>query len=424
MLAPPTGDDKGVRPLQWPRLRLSASGAGWGSDPLGTVGAMPVRPLPHDDAGDALRALDLAWVGGEVRWFDAHTHIGHNDPDGYEADPEELIAALDVAGQQRALVFPMHEPGGYRAANDRVLAARDASGGRLEALVRVDPNDPGAVDEARRGLDAGARGIKLHPRSDRFGLPHPTVSRLVALAGERRLAVLFHAGRGIPNLGESVLHLAADHPGARIILAHAGISDLGLLGPRVGALPNVLFDTAWWNVADLLALMTTVAPGQILYASDMPYGGPRHASMALLRCARAVGLGPEQVQVMAGAQLERVIAGEELIDLGPPPGPDGLGPRVLGFERAVAYLSAVVQMTFRGGDPTEPLALARLACQVSGDGEHAAALRAVDHLIATAQQRIAEAGGEPYAGVHAALAAQVLAGTAAAPSLREAIPAL
>jgi predicted TIM-barrel fold metal-dependent hydrolase len=377
---------------------------------------MPVRPLPYDDAGADLLAEDLAWLGDGVEWFDAHTHIGHNDPDGYEADPHELIEALDVAGQQRALVFAMHEPDGYAEANRWVLESCAASGGRLEALVRVDPKSPDALEEAERGLDAGARGIKLHPRSDAFGLPHPTVERLVEMVSERRLAVLIHAGRGIPHLGETVLDLAAEHPGARLILAHAGISDLGLLGPRVARYPNVLFDTSWWNAADLLSLLVMVPPGQIVYASDMPYGGPRYAALALLRCARAVGLSREQVAVMVGAQLDRVVTGQELIELGDAPGPAALGPRVPGLERAAGYLTAAIQMTFRGGDPTEPLALARLACQVSGEPEHAAALRKVDALVALAQQRLEETG-DPYPAVHAALAAQIVAATAPAPAL-------
>jgi predicted TIM-barrel fold metal-dependent hydrolase len=352
-------------------------------------------------------------VGG-AHWFDAHTHIGHNDPDGYEADPHELIEALDVAGQQRALVFAMHEPGGYRAANDWVLRAVRESGGRLEALARIDPNATDALDEARRALEAGARGFKLHPRSDAFNLPHPVVEQVVALAGEHRLPVLFHAGRGIPDLGDSVIHMAVDHPGARLILAHAGISDLGLLGPRLAGITNVLFDTSWWLVSDLLTLFATVPPGQILYASDMPYGGPRYASLAMLRCARAVGLSPEQAGAVAGRQLERVLAGEDLLDLGPAPGTDALGPRVLGFERAIAYIAAAVQLTFRGGDPTETLALARLACQAQAESPHYEALRQVDGLIALAQERMSANGAEPYAGVHAALVAQIVAGTAAA----------
>jgi predicted TIM-barrel fold metal-dependent hydrolase len=374
---------------------------------------VPVRPLPYDDVDAELRAEALAWLDGDAHWFDAHTHIGHNDPDGYEADPHELIEALDVAGQQRALVFAMHEPDGYREANDWVLRATRESGGRLEALARIDPNRDDALDEARRTLEAGARGFKLHPRSDAFGLPHPVVEQVVALAGEHRLAVLFHAGRGIPDLGDSVLHMATDHPGARLILAHAGISDLGLLGPRLRGIENVMFDTSWWHVSDLMTLFATVPPGQILYASDMPYGGPRFASLAMLRCARAVGLTPEQARAVAGDQLERVLAGDDLLDLGPAPGTDGLGPRVLGFERAIGYLTAAATMTFRGGDPTEALALARLACQAHAESPHVAALRRVDGLIALAQQRI-EAAGEAYAGIHAAMVAQLVAGTAAA----------
>jgi hypothetical protein len=374
---------------------------------------VPVRALLYDDVVGDLRAEDLAWVGPQTTWFDAHTHIGHDDPDGYEADPEELLEALDLAGQQRALVFAMHEPDGYRAANDRVLAARAASGGRLEALARIDPNAPDALDEARRTLEAGACGFKLHPRSDAFDLPHPVVEQIVALAGEHRLPVLFHAGRGIPDLGDSILHMAQDHPGARLILAHAGISDLGLLGPRLSGITNVLFDTSWWHVSDLLTLFATVPPGQILYASDMPYGSPRFASMAMLRCARAVGLTAGQARAVAGGQLGRVLAGDDLLELGPAPGTGGLGPRVLGFERAIGYLSAAVMLSFRGGDPAESLALARLACQVRGEAPHAEGLRAVDALIAVAQERTAASDGDPYPGVLAAMAAQILAGTSA-----------
>jgi predicted TIM-barrel fold metal-dependent hydrolase len=381
---------------------------------------VPVRSLPYEEVVSDLRDEDLAWLGDDVLWFDAHTHIGHADPDGREADPEELIEALDRAGQARALVFPMQEPDGYAEPNTRVLEACAASNGRLLGLVRVDPKATGALDEVRRGLAAGARGVKLHPRSDAFGLPHPVVEDIVALVGAQRGAVLFHAGRGIPELGDSIVAMAQAHPDARLILAHAGISDLGLLGPQLAGLPNVLFDTAWWMVADLLTLYTTVPPGQILYASDMPYGGPFWASMAMMRCARAAGLTQEQVRGIAGAQLQRVVDGDDLLDLGDAPGTGGLGTRVLGLESAMGHLTAAVSLMHRQGDPTEPLALARLACQVSGEPEHAAALRAVDAWIAEAQRRTAAADGDPYPGVFAAMAAHILAGTAAIPRMSEA----
>ncbi|MDQ3739847.1 MAG: amidohydrolase family protein, partial [Actinomycetota bacterium] len=287
---------------------------------------MPTAPgSPFDELLRPLHEAHLAALPAGATWFDVHTHIGHDDPDGFEADPEDLIAGLDGAGQQRALVFPSQEPAGYPPANDRVLAACAASGGRLRALARIDPNAEGALDEARRCLEAGARGFKLHPRSDRFALPHPVVEEIVALAGEARAAVLFHAGRGIPHLGESVVHMAREHRGARLILAHAGISDTGWIAPYAAELPNLFFDTAWWQVSDLLALFTTVPPGRILYASDMPYGSPLFHSLAFLRCALAVGLEGDALHAIAGASTERLLAGEEPLDVGPAPGAARLG---------------------------------------------------------------------------------------------------
>ncbi|MDQ3850767.1 MAG: hypothetical protein M3296_09175, partial [Actinomycetota bacterium] len=111
----------------------------------------PLRPLYA-----RIRQVLPAGAG----WFDAHTHIGQNDPDGMRGTLDGLLAALDDAGHERALVFAMHEPDGYGPANDAVLEAARDSGGRLSALVRVSPNAAGAVAEARRGLRVGARGIK------------------------------------------------------------------------------------------------------------------------------------------------------------------------------------------------------------------------------------------------------------------------
>src|SRR3954447_5213827 len=292
--------------------------------PQSKVPGMPVRGTSLHEMLRPYLDHELARYS-ELELFDAHTHIGRNDPDGYSAEPADILAAMDAAGQRRALLFAMQEPGGeYRAANDEVLAACGAAGGRLSALARVSPLVAGAVDEAQRALDAGAVGVKLHPRSDAFTLPDPVVDELAGLVGERRGILLFHAGRGIPNLGEAALELAAAHPGVRIVLAHAGISDLGAIANAVGDAHNVFFDTAWWQVSDLIALFCEIAPGQILHASDMPYGPSMFAAWADLRLAAGVGLGEDAVRSIMGGQLARLVAGEDPIDVGPPPGVDAL----------------------------------------------------------------------------------------------------
>src|SRR5215218_7419408 len=169
--------------------------------------------------------------------FDAHTHIGSNDPDGYRCSRQELVAALErIDG--RAIVFPMHEPDGYTAANDMLLSEAARGDGRLYPFCRVDPHDD-PVAEAERALAAGARGIKLHPRAERFTLDHPALQGLFGLAHERRLPVLCHAGRGIPALGRHAVDACGRYPGMRLILAHAGISDLAWIWRPAADLPNL-----------------------------------------------------------------------------------------------------------------------------------------------------------------------------------------
>ena len=145
--------------------------------------------------------------------LDAHTHIGSNDPDGFRCSREQLVGALERI-DARAFVFPMHEPDGYRAANDMVIDEAAASDGRLFPFCRLDPHSEDPLAEAERALDRGARGIKLHPRAERFALDHAGLEPVFALADERRLPVLVHAGRGIPALGRDALQVTGRHPGS------------------------------------------------------------------------------------------------------------------------------------------------------------------------------------------------------------------
>jgi predicted TIM-barrel fold metal-dependent hydrolase len=311
--------------------------------------------------------------------FDAHTHLGQNDPDGMKQTPEELIGALQAADARGAFTFPFHEPDGYRAANDAVLEAAARSEGLLVPFCRVNPHDD-AVGEANRSLGAGARGIKLHPRAEQFTLDHPAVRPVVALAHERSLPVLIHAGRGIPALGLHAVELAEEFPDARLILAHAGICDLSWIWRVAQDYPNLLFDTAWWMPADMLALFSLIPPGQILFASDAPYGTTAVSPAFQLRMALRAGLSAEQIRSITSDQSVRIAAGEPLQPAGPAVGERERAPHVL-LDRVSEFLLLAAIAGFRGGDPTEMLALARLGCDVPDDVDDAPVFEAVRWLL-------------------------------------------
>jgi hypothetical protein len=296
--------------------------------------------------------------------LDVHGHTGFNDPDGFTFSGDQLVATLEAA-EARGVVMPMHEPSGYPPANDRVLAEAEAAGGRLAAFCRLDPKRD-AVAEARRCIEAGARGIKLHPRAEGFQLSDPEIEPILAVAHERRLPVLVHAGRGIPTLARDAVALAGRFPDARIILAHAAICDLNWIWRVAPDHTNLFIDTAWWHPDDLAALFALIPPGQLLFGSDLPYFTPFMSAAMAVRFGLQAGLSTEQLNGILGAQAERLLAGEEPLDLGPAPGPDRFSYSIL-LERLTSLLVIAVGRMVMGRTGYEPLALARLACNVGDD---------------------------------------------------------
>lgn len=305
---------------------------------------------------------ELEALGDDVALVDVHAHTG-TDVDGTTRSSEEHLRDLDAVGA-RSVIFPLHVSTGYNAENRRVLDECRAAQGQLIPFARLDPREAGVAASAADALAAGARGFKLHPRSEDFRLDHPGVEAIVRIAAEGRAPVLIHAGLGVGSFGATILGLARRHPDCPIVLAHAAISDLSWLWREVPAHPNLFFDTSWWNASDLIALFSLVPPGKILFGSDAPYMDLQTVLAISLRCARFAGLSQDALELVAGGQLGNLLAGEPPADIGPAPGPPEIAPSPLAA-RVVTAVTAAAAAKFSGGDPSRMFELARLA---AGDG--------------------------------------------------------
>ena len=246
-----------------------------------------------------------------VEIFDAHTHLG-TDIDGMVGVYDDLERGMAKYGISRCFVFCLDEPDrhpAFRAGNDRTLAYAARSGGKLIPFVRLDMNE-GPIEEARRCLDLGARGIKLHPRAQKFLLNDERLTPVFELAAERRVPILIHGGRGLPPIADDLGRLVERYEDAQLIVAHAGIADLSALAERLGGRRGVFFDTSVWSPIDLLGLYRLVGPEQVVYASDYPYGQQPASLLISLRTARLAGLDETQVRDVLAGNANR-IANEE-----------------------------------------------------------------------------------------------------------------
>jgi predicted TIM-barrel fold metal-dependent hydrolase len=306
--------------------------------------------------------------GAEI--FDAHVHLG-NDIDGMSGSYEELEAIQGRYGISRAFVFCLDEHDrepAFSAPNDRTLAFAERSGGRLIPFVRLDLTGPDPIAEAVRCLDRGARGIKLHPRAQRFALNDERLAPVFELAAERRVPILIHGGRGLPPIADHLHALVDRYPAARLIVAHAGIADLAGLAGHFANHPDVYFDTSVWSPVDLLDLFRLVAPEQVVYASDYPYGQQPSSLLIALRTARLSGLDDRQQRDMLGGTAAKLVAGEATAELSPPTGAETFS-QPMTFARIHQYLSMATPLLWtRQADTIGVLGLALNTCDERRNG--------------------------------------------------------
>jgi predicted TIM-barrel fold metal-dependent hydrolase len=322
----------------------------------------------------------------DVRLFDAHTHLG-NDIDGMAGSYYELTATLDRYGFETAFVFCMDEHDrepAFTVPNDRTLAHARRSQGRLIPFVRLDLTAQ-PLEEAKRCLDLGARGIKLHPRAQAFALDDERLQPIFELAVERAVPILIHGGRGLPPIAKDLDALVERNEGVQLIVAHAGIADMAGLAGRLGGRPGVFFDTSVWSGLDLLDLYRQVSPEQVLYASDYPYGRQPNSLLVSVRTAKLAGFDDKQLRLMFGGSARRIAERRELEPLSSPRGPTSLV-QPLTFARIHQYISMAVPLLWlRQRDAIGAIGLAVNASRERGNG-HPEESERIQELLMTAQE--------------------------------------
>jgi len=315
---------------------------------------------------DRAQGLLAAWqkelmreLPEDVEIFDAHTHLG-DDIDGMRGRPDDLLGIMDEYRIGRAFMFCLDEPDrhpAFRAPNDRTLDYARGSNGRLIPFVRLDLNE-NPIEEAERCIAAGARGIKLHPRAQKISLQDERLTPVFQLACRHNVPILIHGGRGLPPIGEHLHALVERCAGVQLIIAHAGIADMGNLTSRFAGLRGVFFDTSVWSAVDLLDFYRQMPPEQIVYASDYPYARQPNSLLMALRTARLAGFDEPEIANLLSGNATRIANGEVALEPTSPKGGDSLTQPTI-MARIHQYLSmAIPLMWTRQADTIGVLGLA------------------------------------------------------------------
>jgi uncharacterized protein len=236
---------------------------------------------------------------------DAHCHVGIGHD--YGQTPGELLAEMDRHRVDRAVLCPVDRciAVDNREGNDYVLAAVAAHPDRFYAFATANPwYGDRAVAELRRALDAGARGIKLHPPLQGFLLCDELVYPLIELAEERSVPVYFHTGTPAFAQPTQLTELALRFPRVPLIMGHMGSTDF-----KTDAIPaaldagNVYLDTSWILPQLVTRAAAAVGEDRLLFSSDSPL-----STLSLeLGCRQAADLSETARARLMGGNILRLL---------------------------------------------------------------------------------------------------------------------
>jgi len=203
---------------------------------------------------------------------DCHVHIGTGV---YQAcQPEKLLACMDASGVDRAVVCPVDRNLAVDNAegNDYVLDAAAKYPDRFIAFATANPwYGARAIEELRRAVQAGARGLKLHSKLQGFTISDDIVNPLIEVAGEHSLPVFVHSGTMVCAEPLQIAMLARRYPSVNFIMGHSGATDFwNDMIPGITDVKNIYLDTSLNNPSSIERYCDTMGPERLCFGTDFP----------------------------------------------------------------------------------------------------------------------------------------------------------
>lgn len=265
---------------------------------------------------------EWAEARGELHWADLVAPLDRKGIQGW-ASPEEMIAAMDAAGVDRAALLGWYweHEATCRWQNEVIASWVQQHPDRFIGFASILPNE-NVTDQLESALALGLSGVgELHPGVQGFDSSCPHWKALAEWCAANGWPANCHATAesgdhpsAVATPLEDYLQMARQTPSLKLILAHWG----GGLPLQEGELPdNLYFDCSasplLYSIDIFRKVIDRIDPERLLYGSDYPLRvypkSQKQADMkSFLQAIREeAGLSDSELAAMLGGNFERLL---------------------------------------------------------------------------------------------------------------------
>ena len=188
-----------------------------------------------------------------------------------------LLSDMADMNIERAIVMAIDFPFGTQNSGAYLRAMQGQ--GALTPYIAINPLKPGWEARMDRLVDAGARGLKIHPYSEFMTSDHPLIIRMLRRCLRTGLPVQFHTA--FNALAPGFLQMLArmetydkairSFPDTVFILGHAGMDFYDKAIEYANEYPNVYLEIDGQPPDNLRRIIDRVDHSRILFGSDWPF---------------------------------------------------------------------------------------------------------------------------------------------------------
>ncbi len=187
------------------------------------------------------------------------------------ANLPNLKESMEKTGIERSVVLAL-EP--YVSTESILSVCRKDP--NLIPFCSVHPHDKDKKEKLKRYVEAGCKGLKLHPVIQRVRPDDPATMEVLEEVKQYNIPVLFHVGWGSIGKGsygfienyKKVLDAFRD---ITFIFAHIGFYDPFSAMECMSKYDNVYCDTSWQPGGIILKALDRLGEDRIMFGTDWPY---------------------------------------------------------------------------------------------------------------------------------------------------------